>query len=68
MSRSQAFPAGFASFRPIPETPSEQALCGFGASAVPARFCRSHESWHPCGTHGSDLGTAGCVNFVNRVE
>lgn len=37
MSRSPAFSAGLALFRPIPETPFDQAFYGSRMSAVPAR-------------------------------
>ena len=55
VSRSLGFSAGFALFRPMPETPSDQALCGFGFSAVPGRLCRSQGLRHPYGTHRSVL-------------
>ena len=64
MSRSQAMSADFRLCRSIPETRCDQALCGMDVSAVPGRFRRSQESWHPCGTHGPARRDRGWV--VNR--
>jgi hypothetical protein len=53
--------ADLALSRHMPDTPSDQALCGFGVSVVPGRFGRSQGFGHPYGTHRSVIEAAECA-------